>query len=285
MPKILVQIDSDPKPSMFDYVVACDGGVDHIASYSGIKADAVSGIVEGAIFTRAPKEKKNTAIFIGGSNLVEGEALLAAVQQNFFAEFRVSVMLDSNGSNTTASAGVIRIAQQVPLAGKKAVVLAGTGPVGMRAAALLAREGANVTLTSRSQQKAEESCAAIEKRFAVKVRGVAAPDNNSRREAISDANVVFATGSAAAKLLDEDDWRDLPQLEILADANAVPPLGIEGIKMHDKGEQRHGKYLWGAIGFGSLKLSLHRACIQHLFSNNDIVLDAVEICAIGKDLA
>ena len=284
-PKILIQMDTDPMPSMFDYVVGCDGGADHIASYGGITPDNLSSIVEGAIFTRAPKEKKNTAIFVGGSNMAAGEALFAAVQKQFFAEFRVSVMLDSNGSNTTASAGVIRISQQVPLAGKKAVILAGTGPVGSRAAVLMAKEGAEVAITSRSQGNADKACAAIEKRFGFKVKGVEAPDAASRTKAVEGANVVFATGAAGAVLLNEQDWRDLPDLEILADANAVPPLGIEGIKMYDRGEQRNGKHAWGAIGFGALKLAMHRACIAHLFSDNDKMMDAIEIYELGKTLA
>ena len=47
--------------------------------------------VEKAIFTRGLKDKKNTAIFIGGGNMSEGEAVLAAVLKKFFAKFRVSV--------------------------------------------------------------------------------------------------------------------------------------------------------------------------------------------------
>ena len=67
--------------------------------------------------------------------MAKGEALLKAVQKKFFGPFRVSVMLDPNGSNTTAAAGVALLAKTTKLKGKKAVVLAGTGPVGMRAAA------------------------------------------------------------------------------------------------------------------------------------------------------
>ena len=58
---------------------------------------------------------------------------------------------------------------------------------------------------------------------------------------------------------------------MLADANATPPLGIEGVDMMDRGEVRSGKTCWGAIGFGTLKLALHRACIAKLFESNDQV--------------
>jgi D-arabinose 1-dehydrogenase-like Zn-dependent alcohol dehydrogenase len=43
-----------------------------------------------------------------------------------------------------------------------ALVLAGTGPVGMRSAALLAKEGASVTLAGRQLAKAQEAAKAIE---------------------------------------------------------------------------------------------------------------------------
>ena len=149
MKKLLYQFDTDALPAVFDNVVGYDGGADHITAYGGVNAANVGGLVEGAIFTRGPKDKKNTAIFIGGGNMAAGQALLAAVQAKFFAKFRVSVMFDCNGSNTTAAAAVAWLAHGRSLAGKRAVVLGGTGPVGQRAAALLAREGAAVAITGR----------------------------------------------------------------------------------------------------------------------------------------
>ena len=156
MKKLLYQLDTDFHPAVFDNVVAYDGGADHVTAYGGVTPANVGPLVDGAIFTRAPKEKKNTAIFVGGSNMADGEALFKAVKKKFFANFRVSVMLDSNGSNTTAAAAVAWLVHAAPgqsLAGKRAVVLAGTGPVGQRAAVMLAREGARVAITSR------DSCA------------------------------------------------------------------------------------------------------------------------------
>ena len=171
MKKLLFQIDTDPLPAVFDTVVGYDGGADHVQAYGGINPSNVGPLVDGAIFTRAPKEKKFTALFVGGSNMAAGEELFAAVKKKFFANFRVSIMLDSNGSNTTAAAGVACIARSAggSLAGKRAVVLAGTGPVGRRAAVMLAREGASVTLTSRVMQRAQDAAAAIKQRFGLDV--------------------------------------------------------------------------------------------------------------------
>jgi len=286
MKKLLYQFDTDALASVFDNVVAHDGGADVVVPYGGITPANVGGLVDGAIFTRAPKDKKLTAIFVGGSDMPAGEALLKAVKKKFFANFRVSVMLDSNGSNTTAAAAVawLHHASKGALSGKRAVVLAGTGPVGQRAAVMLAREGVQVAITGRSKDKAQAAAKAIGERFKVEVEAIEAPDLASRVKAIAGAQIVLATGAGGVQLLDEASWRDHPTLELIADANATPPLGIEGIDMMDKMKERHGKTVFGAIGFGALKIALHRACIAKLFEQQDLSLDADEIYAIAKTM-
>lgn len=285
MKKLLFQFDTDAHASTFDTVVAYDGGADHVIGHANVSPDNVGGLVDGCIFTRAPKDKKYTAIFIGGSNMAAGEALFKAVQKQFFPGFQVSVMLDSNGSNTTAAAAVAKIASSTSLAGKQAVILAGTGPVGQRAAAMLALEGASVTITSRSLANAEQACAAVKQRFGVEINAVAAPDFDSRAAAIANANIILATGAAGIELLKPEHWQNHPHLEVIADANATPPVGIGGTNMMDKGELREGKIVWGAIGFGALKLALHRACIGKLFDSNKQVFDAEIIFELAKQMA
>src|SRR5438093_105358 len=161
MKKILIQLDTDPQPSVFDRVVAVDSGVDELFSYGGVTPENVVGLVHGAIFTRGVPDLKNTAIFIGGSNVAAGEQLFAKVQKTFFGPMRVSVMMDSNGSNTTAAAAVLAARKHIPLSGASALVLGGTGPVGHRAAQLLASTGAEVRVASRTRDKAEQTCFSI----------------------------------------------------------------------------------------------------------------------------
>jgi hypothetical protein len=285
MKKLLFQLDTDPHPAVFDTVVAYDGGADHVIGHGGCTPQNVRPLVEGAIFTRAPKEKKFTALFVGGSDMAAGAALFAAVRKVFFADFRVSVMLDSNGSNTTAAAGVARLAQSGRLDGQRAVVLAGTGPVGQRAALMLSREGARVAITSRDRHRAEACCRDLKQKFGVDVEPIEAAGNDERGRAIDGAQVVFATGKAGVCLLDERHWKENRGLRLIADANATPPLGIAGTDMMDRGKDRDGKVVWGAIGFGTLKLALHRACIGRLFESNNLVLDAEEIFALAKTMA
>ena len=109
MRKLLLQLDTSSSPSVFDRIVAYDAGADAVMSYGGVTPDTVQELVHGCIFTRGPRSLHNTAIFIGGTDMAAGERLLASVQKAFFGPMRVSVMLDSNGSNTTAVAAVAKL--------------------------------------------------------------------------------------------------------------------------------------------------------------------------------
>jgi hypothetical protein len=285
MKKLLFLFDTDSYASVFDTVVAYDGGADRVTGYANVTPDNVGGLVDGTIFTRGGKDKQHTAIFVGGGDMAKGEALLKAVQKKFFGPFRVSVMLDPNGSNTTAAAGVALLAKATKLKGKKAVVLAGTGPVGMRASALLAQEGAEVSLTSRSKERAEKAAQAIEARFGVQVKPVQGADEAARAKDLEGAQIVFAAGAIGIELVKTSHWEGNRTIEAVADVNAQPPLGLEGIEATDKGKERDGKICFGALGIGGLKLKLHRACIGQLFESSEDVLDAEHIYALAKKMA
>jgi methylenetetrahydrofolate/methylenetetrahydromethanopterin dehydrogenase (NADP+) len=283
--KLLFLLDTDPVPSVFDTVVGYDGGADRVIGYGEVTPENAGALVDGTIYTRGPKEKQFTAIFVGGGGMTAGEAVFEAVKKRFFANFRVSVMLDSNGSNTTAAAGVALLAKARPLKGKKAIVLAGTGPVGMRAAAMLHIEGADVAITSRSKQRADAAAKAIKDRFGFHPEPIEAFDDAARGAAVKGIEVVFAAGAIGVPLLSEKDWQNDPGIELIADCNAQPALGIGGIEAIDKAIERHGKIVIGALGLGGLKLKLHRACIGQLFESSDQVFDAENIYAQAKILA
>ena len=285
MKKLLFQLDTDPIPNTFDIVVGYDAGADHVVPLGGITPATVARLVEGVVFTRPPAAKKHSALFVTGSDLAAGEALLATIRKQFFGQFRVSVMLDSNGSNTTAAAAVALLSRDYALAGKRAVVLAGTGPVGQRAAVMLAQAGAKVTLASRQLARAEAACVALNQRFATQLVPAATPDQGATARVVGDAEVVLTTGAAGIELLPEAVWSTLPRLEVLMDANSTPPLGCGGLSLNDRGVERHGKRCYGALGFGGLKLEVQRACVARLFETNDQVLDAAEILALARELA
>lgn len=284
MKKLLIQLDGDKHPSSFDSITAYDAGVDHVMSYGGVTVDDVRNLVYGAMFTRGGEALKNSAVFIGGSSVPAGERMLKAATDAFFGPVRVSVMADPNGSNTTAAAAVLKIIRATPVAGKGAAIFAGTGPVGVRAATLLAQEGARVTLTSRSFARAQQAAEAIKARFGLEVIPFEVNDVQTTARALDGAAVALAAGAAGVQLVPKALWVAQPALEVVADINAVPPLGIEGIKATDDGKPREGKLAFGALGIGGLKMKIHRAAVARLFEQNDLVLDVEEIYAIGKAL-
>ncbi|MHB0980184.1 MAG: NADP-dependent methylenetetrahydromethanopterin/methylenetetrahydrofolate dehydrogenase [Thermoleophilia bacterium] len=285
MKKILLQLDGDRVPSVFDAITAYDAGADVLLQHGGVEVREVRDLVHGAMFTRGVGDLKNSAVFIGGTDVGRGEAMLREVGYAFFGPLRVSVMLDANGCNTTATAAVVKILSAGDLSGKKVVILAGTGPVGQRAAGLLAKEGAEVTLTSRTVERAEAVCVALGERFGVKIAPAACSDTGDARYVLEGAHAVLCAGAAGVPLVSEAIWRNHPTLRVLADVNAVPPLGVEGSEVTWSGKEIDGKKLFGAIGIGDFKMKVHRRCIAKLFEQNDLVLDAEEILALAKELA
>jgi hypothetical protein len=283
--RLLLQFDSSSHPSSFDQVVAYDGGADRIMPYGNVTDASVRDLVHGAIFTRGPKDLHNSAIFFGGTDMSAGERLLAVVRKTMFGPMRVSVMLDSNGSNTTAVAAVAKLQQAAgDVRGKRAVVTAGTGPVGIRAAGLLAKAGADVVITSR---KAMDTAALdqLRTRFGGSIGNIVMPDSSKAAEALEGAQLLLNCGPAGVMLVPRTAWAGRKSLVAAADLNAVPPLGIEGIEVTDNGVERDGAIVFGALGVGGLKMKVHKACIARLFERNDVVLDAETIADVANELA
>ena len=285
--KLLIQLDGDPQPSVFDQVVAYDAGADVVMSYGGVTPEAIREKVHGAIFTRGPKDLHRTAIFIGGSDVALGERLLAEARKHMLPQFglRVSVLLDANGANTTAAAAVRAAARHLDLKTTKALVLAATGPVGQRVALLLARQGAEVRLGSRQASKAAAVAEAIRAKMPqAKLEAVAADPAGDLSTALAERTLVVAAGAAGALLLPSSARRSCPTLRVAIDLNAVPPVGIEGLGIADKAVEYDGVLGYGALGVGDLKMKIHKAAIARLFDRNDLVLDAEEVYALGEGL-
>jgi hypothetical protein len=284
MRKILLQLDGDRTPSVFDAITAYDSGADVLLQYGGVTSGEVRDLVYGAMFTRGVGDLKNTAVFVGGTDVALGEALLAEARNAFFGPMRVSVMFDANGCNTTATAAVVKLLSAGPVAGKKVVVLAGTGPVGQRAAALLSGEGAEVVLTSRTLERADSVCSLLGERFGARV-APAAVSAGDVAGVLEGAHAVLCAGAAGITLVEESIWSTHSTLRAVADVNAVPPLGAGGIEVTWDGKEVNDVKVFGAIGIGDFKMKVHRRCIGKLFEQNDLVLDAEEIFELAKELA
>ena len=285
MRKLLLQLDSSRLPSVFDQVVAYDAAADVVMSYGGVVEADVRDLIHGCLFTRGPKDLHNTAVWIGGSNMAAGEQLLAVAVDAMFPPFRVSIMLDSNGSNTTAVAAVVKIEQTLgELKGKKALVLGGTGPVGQRVAGLLAKDGAHVTLSSRRAEQAEKARQFVNARFNVRIDCATYADPSQLAQILDGATILLNAGAAGIQMVSKAAWTKHKTLKVAVDLNAVPPLGIEGVELNDAGVVRDGVTTYGAFGVGNFKTKLHKECIVRLFTRNDLVLDAEAIADVAREL-
>ena len=303
MKKILIQLDTDKFASTFDSIVAYDAGADVVQSYGGVGPSNVRSLVLSVLFTRGIPDLKNIAIWIGGSDVDAGEQLLAEARRTFFGPFKVSLMLDSNGCNTTASTAIAKLARKIDLSGKSALVL-GPGPVGVRAAVLLAGEGCAVHLTSipsqllgdrfsedlaqRTLESGRKAAEAFRKSPAVDSGGslkVKALSGLGAMEGMLDkAEILVAAGPAGLRMLPLASWATRPKLKSLLDFNLTEPLGIEGIKPGDDFAEYEGRYALGALAIGNPKMKVHKACIERLFERNDLVLDTEGVYSIAKQL-
>ncbi|MFO0917305.1 MAG: NAD(P)-dependent methylenetetrahydromethanopterin dehydrogenase [Planctomycetaceae bacterium] len=285
MKRILIQLDTDPLPSSFDRVVAVDAGADEIFSYGGVTPENVEPLVHGAMFTRKPADLKHTAVFIGGGVVSAGEAVRQKVIETFFGPVRVSVMMDSNGSNTTAAATVLAAAKHLDLRQTTALVLGGTGPVGCRAAQILLSQGSTVRLASRQLAKAQQTCQELGRSVDIsRLTPHAWSKDDEIASASAGVQLIISSGAAGAELMSEARLQTVAGLKVAIDLNAVPPAGLGGIDVMDKAALRHGIICYGAIGVGGTKMKIHSAALKQLFESNDKVLDTNAIYEIGKGL-
>jgi hypothetical protein len=284
--KILIQLDSDSQASVFDAVVAIDAGVDHLLQHSGVTVDNVRSLVHGAMYTRGPSDLKNTAIFIGGTNVNDGEAIAAVALESFLDPFRVSIMLDSNGANSTAAATVLCATRHLKLERASALVMAATGSVGQRVCQILANEKCFTYVASRSLERSQECIRLLVAGGANEkyLKPLASSDDAELNEVLSSVQMVFGCGAAGAGLLNESQLSKATNLKVAIDLNAVPPSGIAGITIMDKGKQRGERFDYGALGVGGLKMKIHKASLTALFHSNNQFLDCQEMLAIGEQI-
>src|SRR5207244_1943343 len=163
--------------------------------------------------------------------------------------------------------------------------LGGTGPVGQRAARLLARQGAAVRVCSRTLNRAAEVCGRIAPSVAdAQLTPLQCMSDSDASAALDGAQILIAAGAAGVELVSAEVRRSATLLRVAIDLNAVPPAGLAGVEAMDKAKERDGVICYGAIGVGGTKMKIHRAALQRLFTANNLVLDAEEVFAIGQQL-
>jgi hypothetical protein len=285
MKKILIQLDTDQHPSAFDAIAAYDADVDVVLRYGGITAENLADIVQGAIFPRGPDGLANTALWVGGSKVRDGEAVFEAAQKYFFDPFRPSIMLDSDGSNTTAAAAVARVRGAVALKGARAAVVS-VGPVGLRTAELLRREGAEVTMFTfppdvmeGAHRRARGIPVAQEAGFEV----VEPSSSDELDAALTDHVAIFAAGPAGTQVLRRSGWAQ-EGMRVAVDYSAAEPVGVEGVGRTDNLEEEEGVLKLGALAVGGPKMKVQKRCVQRMFEAKGTVLDLEGVYEVALEV-
>jgi methylene-tetrahydromethanopterin dehydrogenase len=159
--------------------------------------------------------------------------MLETARKAMVPPFVVSVFADPSGSFTTAAALVacvehhLKKTHKTDLAGKRVLILGGTGAVGRIAAVLAEQLGARVAIASHSGiERARKMADETNRRFNSRVEPVASDSPAALRGALAEAEVVLATAAAGVQLMTAADVASAGKMLIAADVNAVPPAGI-----------------------------------------------------------
>ena len=268
---LLYLVSSDPHVSPFDINMAYDAGFDAVIPYAGMAVSAVTGFVQDVMFSRGPKGSRHSGIFFTGSDLAISEEMLAVARAALFDPFRIGLMIDPRGGYTTAAALLARVRELAVSKGigelrdRTILVMAGTGGVGKAAAAMAARDGARVLLTSRREESAAAAARQIAALFQAEVEPREASGEKALAALAAAADVILATGAAGVQLLSRATVQSLQGPKIIADANAVPPGGVEGLKSQDEGtELAPGIFGLGALAIGGLKFKIESSLLKDL---------------------
>lgn len=292
--KVFVFLDTDKHASPFDILVTIDVFPEATTlKYENVTAEDAEKIVYDVMFPRGPEGAKHTKIFLNGRDFTRVNDILEKIKKCMFPPFELSVIVDPRGAYTTASAAVAKTLKLSiekgfgELENKTVTVLAGTGPVGQTAARLYAFEKANVIVTSRELQKASSIAAKINEEIkAERVRGVEAQTPEEIGRAIREAEIVLAAGAAGIQLLPLQVLREHGQkCRIVADINAVPPLGVEGLKSKADGEEFLPHiYGIGALAIGKLKNKVEVEMIKKAAEEPKGIFDYKVAYEIAKKL-
>ncbi|MEM2320868.1 MAG: methylene-tetrahydromethanopterin dehydrogenase N-terminal domain-containing protein [Candidatus Bathyarchaeia archaeon] len=274
IPYILFFLDTDEKASPFDICMAYDAGFNVVVPYENVSAKEVKKIVQDAIFSRDPKGIKRTCFFIGGKDMEKAEEVFKVVQESMFPPFKTSAIIDPAGAYTTAAAMVAKVEEGLArlnlgkLKDKRCAIF-GTGSVGRTAAILLSRLGCDVTIVSLNPQRAdgEEYVASLSNllrtKYNVEVKGAFAPTREKKMEVIEKADVIFCAAGAGVQVINKEMLSATKFIKVIADVNAVPPLGVEGIKLDDDMKEIvPGVFVIGALTIGRLKYKLEQEILR-----------------------
>jgi methylene-tetrahydromethanopterin dehydrogenase len=280
--------------SPFDVNMALDAGYDTVIPYTGVTLDDVTGLVQDAIFSRPPKAGARTGMFFGGKNASLALDMLEKAKAAMVPPFAISLFADPGGSFTTAAAMVacidrmLRERKHRSLKGTRIAVFGATGVLGFAVAAIAALEGAAVTAVGYDGiKRVSDASAAIKSRFGVEVQPADGSDEPKKMAIAAATEVIAACGRAGVQILSRAQLEDASGLLVVADANAVPPAGIEGVEAMANGAEltSHGALGIGALAMGDIKYKTESGLFQQMIAATKPVQFAVrEAYALAREL-
>ncbi|HLK84046.1 MAG TPA: NAD(P)-dependent methylenetetrahydromethanopterin dehydrogenase [Xanthobacteraceae bacterium] len=280
--------------SPFDVNMALDAGYDAVVTYTGVTLDEVTGLVQDAIFSRPPKTGARTGMFFGGKNAGLALDMLAKAKAALVPPFALSLFADPGGSFTTAAAMVaciekmLRERRRRELKNVKVAVFGGTGVLGFAVAAIAALEGADVTLVGYDGiRRVSDSAAEIKTRFGVEVQAADGSDETRKAAVLAATEVAACCGRAGVRVLARSQLEAASGLLVAADANAVPPSGIEGLDAMANGVEltTHGALGIGPLAIGNIKYKTESGLFSRMVSAvKPTQLDIREAFILAREL-
>jgi methylene-tetrahydromethanopterin dehydrogenase len=261
--------------SPFDVNMALDAGYDAVLPYTNVTLEEVGGLVQDAIFSRPPKVGMRTGMFVGGKNAILALDMLSAAKKALVPPFGLSLFADPAGSFTTAAAMVACVEKtlidkkQGNLKGLKTAIFGATGVVGFSSGVITALEGAEVTLVGYDGVKrVGDAAREIKARFQADVRVADGSDDNKKAEILAHAEAALCAGRAGVRILSAAQLAAAPHLLVVADVNAVPPSGVEGLDMMANGAQLtpRGTLGIGPLAIGNIKYKTESGLFQKMIA-------------------
>jgi len=294
-PRILHMITPLKHMSPFDVNMALDAGFDTAIPYTSVTLDDVTGLVQDAIFSRGPEGVKRTGMFIGGKRAIEALDMMKRAKAAMVPPFEISVFADPAGSFTTAAAMVacVKVALKEKFAtelnGKRIAIFGGTGVVGFASGVIAAIDGAQATLIGydgpdRVRKLAEEANA----RFSVDIAYADGSTEEQKEELVRGADIIFAAGPAGKRLITLDQMKQAKHLRVVADVNAVPPSGVEGVSVNDNATPIPGISAVGigALVVGNIKYKTEAGLFKEMIeTEKPLYLDFRDAYALAQKLA
>ena len=261
--------------SPFDVNMALDAGYDAAITYTGVTLEEVPALVQDAMFSRPPKVGVRTGMFFGGKNAVLALDMLAAAKKAMLPPFGISLMADPAGSFTTAAAMVARVEHILKtkknrtLEGLRVAIFGATGVVGFSAAVIAALSGAKVTLVGYDGiRRVGEAAREITARFAVDAQAADGSDAAKQTAILLGADAALCAGRAGVQILSKAQLAAAKDLLIVADVNAVPPHGVEGLEVSADGVEvtGHGTLGIAALAIGPLKSNTESGLLRQMIA-------------------